>query len=106
MENDAKFANFSHSKSSNANDKIEQVPEVTEDSNEVIYRDDDDGQDVGCLSSCCHWFSKKGILRKNTLKLAHRLRKRRSRKSFTDIEIVVEEKGDLSEKTLAALAGR
>lgn len=100
---DKKFANISKSKA--AKDEIEKVAEKEE--NEVIYRDDDDDEDLpGCCSWFCQWFSPKGIFRRNTVKLAHRLKKRRSRKSFNEEEIVVEDRNDLSAATIAALSGR
>lgn len=105
MTEDQKFANLSKSKNVKiTSDKIEEVPEVE---SEKIYKDDDELESVGCLASCCQWFAKKGILRKNTLKLAHRLKKRRSRKDLDDgEEEVPEDKNDISAATLAVLAGR
>lgn len=105
MTENKNFANISNSKNTkNTTDNIEEMAKIK---SEKIYKDDDELESVGCLASCCQWFANKGILRKNSLKLAHRLKKRRSKKELDDgDEEVPEDKNDISAATLAVLAGR
>lgn len=107
MADDKRLASISRPKGKNNKTEIVTENEVE---NEVIYRDFDEEETVGCfsscLASCCQWFSKKGVFRKNTLKLAHRLKKRRSMKSFDEDEVVPEDKNDINATTIAVLAGR
>lgn len=101
MEDDKKFSNIAKPK--DLHDKVEVA---VESENQVIYKDDEEEP-----SGCCCWrfrcFSAaRKILRRNTVRLAHRFQKRRSRKSVLEEEVVPEDKNDLSAATLAALCGR